>query len=117
MDLFKVTEKCATAGLMRVKQDDNSTDNLYHHPGHQEPEMLGWGMGAETHAPGSVPGRGLGLAVCRQTEGLGSSAPLAGEQNTTAERTWEEVWACRIKNVPLLERVRGVVDHHRNLFP
>ena len=40
----------------------------------------------------------------------------AGEWNTTAEGTWEEVWAHRRNKGPLLgkRRVRGV-DHHRNL--
>ena len=49
-----------------------------------------WG---ETQAPTSVPGRGLGLAVWRQSEGLGSGVPRDGERNATAEGTQEEVWA------------------------
>ena len=39
----------------------------------------------------SVLGRGLGLAVGRQPEGLGSSATWAGEWSTTAKGVWEEV--------------------------
>ena len=65
----------------------------------------------------SVLGKGLGLVVQRQPEGLGSSAPRAGEWSTTAEGTWEENWACRKNKVPLLGRVRGGgVDGHRSFF-
>ena len=40
------------------------------------------GLGTETQAPlGSVLGRGLGLAVWRQPEGLGSGVLWAGEPN------------------------------------
>ena len=54
----------------------------------------------------------------RQPDGLGSSVPQAGEQNTVAEGTQEEVWAYRRSKAPLLGRVRGGrVDLHRNLFP
>ena len=56
------------------------------------------------------------MAVWKQPEGLRSSVSWAGEQNTTAEGTWEEVWAYRRSKVPLLGRVReGEADHHRNL--
>ena len=54
----------------------------------------------------SVLGRGLGLAVWRQPEGLRSNVPSAGEWNSTAEGSREEVWACRRSKPPLLERVR-----------
>ena len=65
-----------------------------------------------------VPGRGLGLAVWREPEGLGSGVPQTGEQNATAKGSWEEVWAHRRSKAPLLGRTRGGgADHHRNLFP
>ena len=55
--------------------------------------------------------------VWRQPEGLGSSGPRAGEQSTTAERTWEEVWACRRSKPPLLGKTSGGgVDDQRNIF-
>ena len=55
----------------------------------------------------SVPGRGLGVAVWRQPEGLGSMAPHAGEQSVIAEGTQEKFWAYRRSKVLLLGRVRG----------
>ena len=62
-------------------------------------------------------GRGLGLAVWRQSEGLRSGAPRAGEQNITAEGNQEEIWAHSRSKASLLGRVReGGVDHHWNIF-
>ena len=55
--------------------------------------MLGWGLDTETQDVEVCPGRGLGLAVWRQSEGLGSGVPQAGEWNTTAKGSREEVWA------------------------
>ena len=54
----------------------------------------------------SVLGRGLGLAVWRQLEGIRSGAPRAREWSATAKRTWEEVWAHRSSKVPLLGKTR-----------
>ena len=54
----------------------------------------------------SVLGRGLGLAMWRQPEGLGSSVPWAGKQGTINKGTWEEVWSHRRSKAPLLGRVR-----------
>jgi len=38
--------------------------------------------------------------------GLGRGVLQAGEWNITAERTREEIWACRRSKAPLLERRR-----------
>ena len=58
-----------------------------------------------------VQGRGLGLAMWGQPKMLRSGVPWvgegvlwAGEWNTTAERTWEKVWAYRRSKAPLLGR-------------
>ena len=57
------------------------------------------------------------MAVWRQPEGLERSVPWAGEWDTTAEGTWEEVWAQRRSKAPLSWRARrGGVDCHKNLF-
>ena len=44
--------------------------------------MLKWELGAETRLQRSDLGRGLGLALWRQSKGLRSSAPRVGEQCT-----------------------------------
>ena len=54
----------------------------------------------------SVSGGGLGLAVWRQTEGLVSGVPPAGDQNITGEGTQEEVWVHKRSKAPLLGRVK-----------
>ena len=85
--------------------------------------MPGPWLGAETQVRRSVPGRGLGLAVWGEPEGLRSGVSLAGEWCSTgwewsamAEGTQERVWASRRSKVPLLGRMRGgVVDFYRNL--
>ena len=65
----------------------------------------------------SVLGRGLGLAVWRQSEGLGSGAARDGKQSAVVWGNLEEVWAHRRSKPPLLGRARGRgVDHHRNVF-
>ena len=54
----------------------------------------------------------------RQSEGLGSSVPQAGELKARAKGSQEEVWAHRSSKAPLLGMVRGGgVDCHRNLSP
>ena len=51
-----------------------------------------------------------------QPEGLRTGVLWAREWNAMAEGTWEEVWADRRSEVPLLGRVRGGgADRHRNL--
>ena len=54
-----------------------------------------------------IPGRGLGLAVRRQPEGLGSGTSWAGEQSTTAQGAWEEAWAHERNKVLFWERAKG----------
>jgi len=61
-------------------------------PPHKIPQMRhaggGWALGLRLQR--SVAGRGLGLAVWRQPEGLGSGVPYAGEWNARAMRTQVE---------------------------
>ena len=91
---------------------------MYYHPGHHSPRCSGMGWVLRLRLWRSVLGRGVGLNVWRQTEGLGSTAPWAGEQNTTAEGIGEEVCAHKRSKASLLERVRGGgVDCCRNLLP
>ena len=60
-------------------------------PSVPQTEMLRRGLGAESQVPRSVPGRGLELAVWKQSEELGSSAQSDGKQSATARGTWGEV--------------------------
>ena len=71
-----------------------------------QPELVGWELGTRFRFLSSVPGRGLELAVWRQPEGLWNSASWAGKQSAIAERAWEEAWASRRSQPPLLGRVR-----------
>ena len=64
-----------------------------------QPETLGHGLGTKNSLWRLVTGKGLGLAVWRQPEGV-------REWCATAEEAWEEVWACRRSKVPLLGRAR-----------
>ena len=58
------------------------------------------------------------MAVWRQTTGLENITQWAGEQGTTADGNWEEVWAHRRSKAPLLGRARGGgTKSHWNLFP
>ena len=75
---LKITEKSAAAGLRRAKQSEIHTDHLYHHPRHHSLRCLGGGWALRPRLQRSVPGRGLGLAVWRQPEGLENSVPCAG---------------------------------------
>ena len=60
----------------------------------------------------SVLGRGLGLAVWRQPEGLGSRVPWAGEKNAIAKGTQEEAWAYRTSKA-----IVGKVERRRDRPP
>ena len=58
------------------------------------------------------------LVVWRHLEVSESSAPWAGESNTTAEGAWEEVWTLRRIKAPLFGMSKGGgVNHHRKCFP
>ena len=61
-----------------------------------QPEMLRRELGSETQA----------LEV-RSRDGYMETAWGVREQCTTAKRTWEKVWTCRINKVLLLGRTRG----------
>ena len=96
-------EKSTAAGLRMAKQRENHTGHLHHRPGHHSLRCSGRGWAWRIRLQRPVPGRGLGLAVWRRPEGLGSSVPWAGEQNATAKGTREEGRAWRRSKVPLLE--------------
>ena len=85
---------------------------------HNSLRCLGRGWTLRLSLWRSVPGKELGLAVWRQPEGLGSSAPPPGEWSATAEGTQEEkAWACGRSKLPLFGRARGGgADCHRNIF-
>ena len=90
-------------------------DHLHHCPGHHSLRCSGRDWALRLRLQRSVLGRGLGLGVWRYPERLGSGVPQDGEWNTTAEGTWEEIWAWEAS---LFGRVRrGGMNHHRNLFP
>ena len=76
----KVTQKSAEAGLRRAKQRERHTDYLHDCPGQQSLRCSGGGWELRVRLWRSVPGRGLGLAVCREPEGLGSSVPGLGRR-------------------------------------
>ena len=90
-----------------TKQRESCTDYQYHVLGHHSLRHLEGSWVLRLRLQRSVLGRGLGLTVWKQLEGLGSGAPRAGEWSATAEGNWEEVWAHRRSKVPLLGRARG----------
>ena len=110
---LKVTKKSAAATLRTAKQSESHTDHLYHLPGHHSLTCSGRGWALRLRLQRSVPGRGLGLAVWRQPEGLGSSVPWTREQNAISKGTQEESGP--------VEEVRCHCwegrDHYRNIFP
>lgn len=115
---LKVIEKSSAAGLSWAKQTESHTDHWYHCHRHHSPRCSGDSWALRLRIQRSVLGRGLGLAVWRQLEQLGSSVPWAREPSTIAEGSWEEVWDHRSSKAPLLGRVTGgKADHHRNIIP
>ena len=55
--------------------------------------------------------------MCNQPEGLGSSAPRAGEQSTTGKEPRKRSGP-EGEEAPLLGRATGGgAEHHRNIFP
>ena len=76
---LKVAEKSAAAGQRRAKYSESPTDHLRHRPGHHSQRRLGRGWLLRLRLRGSVPRRGLGLAMWGQPKGLGSGVPWAGE--------------------------------------
>ena len=97
-----MVEKSITAGLRTAKQSESCTDYLLYHPEQHSLRCSGGGWTLRLKLWRSAPGRGLGLAVWKQPEGLGSSVPWAGEWKTTAEGTQEEVLAHQRSKAPLL---------------
>ena len=91
---LRALEKSTETGLVRAKQRATQTISTTI-PGHHSLTCLEGGWALRLGLWRSVPGKGLGLAVWRQPEGLGSLVPQAGERNATAEGTLKEVWACR----------------------
>ena len=100
---LKATEKSAPAGLRREKQRGSHTNHWYHHSLRHSDR--GWALRLRLQR--SVPGKGLGLAVWRQPEGLRSSVPWAGEHSTIAKGAQEEASAHRRAKVPFGGGARG----------
>ena len=71
---LKDAQKSVAAGLRRAKQNESHTYHLYHFAGHHNLRCTGGGWALRLNLWRSVPGRGLGLAIWREPEGLGSSA-------------------------------------------
>lgn len=114
---LKASEKSKAAGLRREKQRESCTGDLHHRSGHHDLRHSGgsWALRLGLHR--SVPGRGLGLPVWKQPEGLGTSAPQAENSYTTAKGAREEVRASRRSKAPLLGRARGGGwNCQRNIF-
>ena len=111
---LQIAEKSTAARLMMAKQSESHAGHLQYLPRHNLRYSNG-GWALRCRLSWSALGRGLGLAVCGQPQGLRSCVPQggrsgvlwSGEQNTMAEGTREEVWACRRSKVPLLGRVRA----------
>ena len=112
---LKVSEKSAAAVLRRAKQSESRTDNLNHWPRHHSLRCSGRAWVLRLRLWRSGMGSGLVLTVWGQPWGLRSDVPWAGEWNAMAEGNWEKVWACRRSKVPLLCKVRGGANCHRNL--
>ena len=74
MEELEATEERTPAGL-RTKQSESRTDHLHHWLRHHSLRGLGRGWALRLRLQRSVPGRGQGLAVWGQPEGLRSSAP------------------------------------------
>ena len=81
---LKASEKSAAAGLRRAKQRELHRP-LVPCPRCHSLRCLGRGWALRLSLPRSIPGRGLGLAMWRQPEGLESTAPRAGDRNTIAQ--------------------------------
>lgn len=98
--------------MRRAKHRESNIDHQYHLLGDHSLRCLEGGWALRLRLWRSVLGRGLGLTVWRQPEGLGSGVPRAGEWSTTAEGTQEEVYTCSRSKTPLLWRARkGGLDH------
>ena len=94
---LETVEKSAAAKLRK-----ESRARAAHTPsppsGTSQPETLESGLGTDTRLWGSDLGGGLGLAVCRQPEGLVSTGSWAGEQSATAEGTQEEAGPAEVRH-------------------
>ena len=65
----------------------------------------------------SVPGKGLGLTVWRQSERAREQCTKAWGAKHYSQRKLEEVWGLRRSKAPLLGKARGAgPDCHRNAF-
>ena len=105
---LKASEKSAAAGLRRIKQRERATQTIATTtPRHHSLRCLGGGWALILRLQRSILGRGLGLTVWRQPEGLESSVSWAEDQSTTAEGALEKTWAHKRSKVILLGKVRG----------
>lgn len=74
---LKASEKSRAAGLRRAKQRESNTDHWYHLQGHHSLRHSEGGWALRLRLQKLVLVRGLGLALWRQPEGLGSIEPRA----------------------------------------
>ena len=94
--------------------EEGKAERELHKPSvHDNLRSSGGGWALRRRLQRSVLGRELRLAMWRQTEGLGNSAPKAGKWSATAKGTWEEAWACRRSKA--LEERRRISLHTRGL--
>ena len=100
---LRVTQKSAAAGLKRANQRESYRDHQYHLLGHHNLRCSEGSWAVRLRLWRSGPG----MAIWRQPEGLGSSAPKAGKQSATAKGSQEESWVCRRSKSPLLGWARG----------
>jgi len=106
------------------KQSERCTGHLNHRHRHHSLRHSGGGWALRLRLWRSVPGRGLGLVVWRQTKGLRSRVPLAGEWYTKGwgaeshgRGNLGEGPDCRRGKAPLLGGTGGGgASHHRKLL-
>ena len=92
--------------------EEGKAERELHKPSvHDNLRPSGGGWALRRRLQRSVLGRELRLAMWRQTEGLGNSAPKAGKWSATAKVTWKEAWACR-RSKALEERRRISFSAH-----
>lgn len=88
----------------------------YHCPWSPQPEMLGWGLVRDSGFRDQYQGEDEVWWCGESLMELGSGVLRAEERSTIAKGNGEEIWACRIGKLPLLERARGGIDYHRSIF-
>ena len=109
---LKASEKSTAVSLRRAKQRERerATQSIGISAKPPQPETLGWGMMLRLRFQRSVPGRRLGLAMWKQSEGAGEKQDQSShcgtvERNTTSIHEDVGLIPCitqRIKDLALL---------------